>query len=87
MDDGTGPTFLKQPQRRRRQERQWYAYLATKNDFARFARVFFIFVHLAAVLVVNNDVKWHVLLLFCTGRKTVNFFASKPLMLVKSLDG
>ena len=45
---------LKQPRRRRQQERHKFAYLTKKNNsFARFARAFFIFLHFADVLVLS----------------------------------
>ena len=53
---------LKQPRRRRQQERHKSAYLIENNSFARFARTFFIFGHFANVLVLSmtwND-------LFCS---------------------
>ena len=46
---------LKQPRRRRQQERHKFAYLTMKNStFARFARAFFIFGHLADVLDLST---------------------------------
>jgi len=46
---------LQQRRRRRQQERYKFAYLTMKNSsFARFARAFFIFGHLADVLVVST---------------------------------
>ena len=46
---------LKQPRRRRQQERYKSAYLTMKNSsFARFARAVFIFGHLAGVLVPST---------------------------------
>ena len=45
---------LKQPRRRRQQERHKFAYLTMKNNsFARFARAFFIFGHFADVFLVS----------------------------------
>ena len=54
---------LKQPRRRRQQERQKFAYLTTENNsFARFARVFFIFFLTFCKLPrSSHDVKWPVL--------------------------
>ena len=55
---------LKQPRRRRQQERHKFAYLTTKNNsFARFARAFFIFVHFAHVLVLSTT--WNDLFRSC----------------------
>ena len=46
---------LNQPRRRRQQERHKFAYLTMKNStFARFARAFFIFGHLADVLDLST---------------------------------
>ena len=46
---------LKQPRRRRQQERHKFAHLTMKNNtFARFARAFFIFGHLADVLDLST---------------------------------
>ena len=46
---------LKQPRRRRQQERHKFTYLTMKNStFARFARAFFIFGHLADVLDLST---------------------------------
>ena len=46
---------LKQPRRRRQQERHKFAYLTMKNSsFARFARAFCIFGHLADVLDLST---------------------------------
>ena len=46
---------LKQTRRRRQQERHNFAYLTMKNStFARFARAFFIFGHLADVLDLST---------------------------------
>ena len=46
---------LKEPRRRRQQERHKFAYLTMKNNsFARFARTFFIFGHLADVLDLST---------------------------------
>ena len=50
---------LKQPRRRRQQDRLKFAYLTMKNSsFAPFARALFIFAHFAVVLVLlttSND--------------------------------
>ena len=46
---------LKQPRRRRQQERHKFAYMTMKNSsFARFKRAFFIFGHVADVLVLST---------------------------------
>ena len=46
---------LKQPRRPQQQERHKFAYLTMKNNsFAHFARAFFIFGHLADVLVLST---------------------------------
>ena len=51
----TGIRELKQPRRRRQQERHKFAYLTMKNStFARFARAVFIFGHLADVLDLST---------------------------------
>ena len=52
---------LKQPRRRRQQERQKFAYLTMENN--SFARVFFIFSTLCKRPRSSHDVKWPVLLL------------------------
>ena len=55
---------LKQPRRRRQQERHKFAYLTMKNNtFARFARAFFIFGHLADVLDFSTT--WNDLFCSC----------------------
>ena len=55
---------LKQPRRRRQQERHKFAYLTMKNNtFARFARAFFIFGHLADVLDLSTT--WNDLFCSC----------------------
>ena len=52
---GTVVREFKQPRRRRQQERHKFAYLTMKNNtFARFARAFFIFGHLADVLDLST---------------------------------
>ena len=46
---------LKQPRRRRQQERHKFAYLTMKNSiFARYSRAFFIFGHFEHVLVLST---------------------------------
>ena len=48
-------TSLKQPRRRRHQERHKFAYLTMKNNsLARFARAVLIFKHFADVLVLST---------------------------------
>ena len=55
---------LGQPRRRQQQVRHKFAYLTTKyNSFARFARVFFIFLHLADVLALSTT--WNDLFCSC----------------------
>ena len=55
---------LKQPRPRRQQERLKFAYLTMKNNsFARFARAFFIFGHLADVLDLSTT--WNDLFCSC----------------------
>ena len=55
---------LKQPRPRRQQERHKFAYLTIKNNsFARFARAFFIFWHLADVLDLSTT--WNDLFCSC----------------------
>ena len=73
---------LKQPRRRRQQERHNFAYLTMKNStFARFARAFFIFGHLADVLDLSTT--WNDL--FCSRPDDVSIwwqvfnFVSLPL--------
>jgi len=62
---------LKQPRRRRQQERHKFAYLTTKNNsFAHFARAFFIFLHFTDVLVLS--VTWNDL--FCSCVDVVNIW-------------
>ena len=49
---------FKQPRRRRQQECNKFAYLTKKiNSFARFARTFFIFGHLANFLVLSATLR------------------------------
>ena len=62
--DSVNNRELKQPRRRRQQERHKFAYSTMKNNsFTRFARAFFIFGHLADVLDLSTT--WNDLFCSC----------------------
>ena len=61
---------LKQPRRRRQQERHKFTYLTKKNNrFARFARAFFIFLHFADVLVYSTT--WNYMFCSCVDEVSI----------------